>query len=170
MGRGGATLARGATMSQTQPTGNHGEGSAHSVRLPPEVRSFDPHPPKGIVRVKFDPIPDDPDIADAVKSVHQLHECVEQHRLDDRKDHRAISRRVGRIERQVAGIAKAVGVDAKGARQRKTLLTMSQLELFSKFSGLAFGVILLIQFGNAVAPGAWVAARAAWTFILHGAR
>lgn len=141
-----------------------------------EPRSFDPSPAARGALVKFDPMPEEPSQADTLRAVYQLHECVEdgrgvavKHAEDDRRDHRNITRRMSRVEKQVAGIAAVVGVDKEGKRVRKTLLTMSQLELFSKISGFGFGVILLVQALNAVWPGVKAAALALWAFMLHGA-
>lgn len=133
-----------------------------------EPRSF---APKGLARMKRDPLPEHPDNGALGRAIREVEECVHEtgaalgRKLASHRKH--VNKRLATIEQQLAGVRLVVGVDDKGNVIRKTPLLMSRLAFFSTFSGAVVGLFLVVQLGNALWPSIHSAAGVVWNFVLH---
>lgn len=127
--------------------------------------------------MKMDPLPSAPTNADLGDRLGQVHTCLEANAEAVAKTakaavaaHRGLTQRVAKLDKRVAGLAKAIGVDEDGNKVPhawwKVWRIKSVFEMTPwQFGGALSGLFFLLKIIDAVWPSVLSAAQALWRLI-----
>lgn len=123
------------------------------------------------------PLPRNPSNSDLAKGIEQLHECLEDHRENSKKNTETVKAEIDLVNAKLEGLAanqttlltalNIVHKDNEAAVKSKPLALMGQGEAFVKLGGALSAIFVIWKLIGIALPYAWAFLKALNNSVIH---